>query len=413
MPDWSDDEFTQISTTVIQEISAKAPSIKVRRMTTTGGTRRPYNLDLDLSYFTDNVSRVREVILVEWPYRSDPPVYRNKKWKEDEKITMETYSCPSTGLEITAVADNGDGITVNVTLDVSGTDNTDHELQTNDVVTIVGTTSYNDTYVITRVSASVFKITATYVASETGNIGEIVGLTLAEDHTCGDTAASNTMNPDQEQVTIQGMIAHAWEHWLEESRDEVNNAITTIGTAETAIGLSTARVTQALADVASGRTEAAKVSDIVDDAATEIGLIKAEVDQAVTDLDSGRALLNTNTIVGKASLDYISQANGELNTAVGFFRSAQSYLGQAKADESIAASYAGLAGRELQVAATNINKGAAYLSEVNARLNAATKIIQLSQRECERKMALYRKELLRLEYEYKNKMSRYNRLYAR
>ena len=406
MPDWSDTELDQIATIVAQEISRVSPSAVERRMTTTGGTTRPDNLDLDLSTFIDNVSRVRGVRRLEYAYGQPTRQYRGYDWKTDTIITMRISSCPTTGTAITAFADAGSG---EVTVTCAA-----HGLSTNDVVTIVGTTSYNGTFVVTKVDANSFKITDTWVADDaTGNIGELVGMMLEEDHTVGETASSNTMNPTQEGVFKQGMVAHAWVHWLEQSRDEINNAISAISTANTSIGNVSARVTQAVADLASGNTQADKVSAIVDKAATEIGLMNTEVDLAKNSLATGKALINTNTITGQPAMEYVSQAGGEVGTAQGYLSVAQGYIAQAREDESIAGTYARQAAGQLQSAGTYLSQASGYMSEINARLAASTKMIQLSQGEAMRKMRDYERALMNLGFEYNKKMSYTNRAYAR
>ncbi len=410
MADWTSDELAELKTVVNREISQAWPSVVERRITTNGGTSRPDNLDIDLSTFIDNVSRIYGVRRAEYLYGQTVRQYRAIDWKTDTIISLRINLCPTTGTAITALADNGDG-TINVSC-------ASHGLKTNDVATLLNLTGYVGTFmdgprVVTYVDDDTFKVTATFIKTATGNIGELVGLTLEEEHTLGDTASSNTYSPWHEEAFTKGMVAHAWDHWLEETRSEINNAISAISTANAAIDDADTRVTAAVAKIASGATETGKVSALISSAATEIAKITTEVGLAKTGLAAGRALINSNTTTAHPALDYASIANGEVNTGIGYLRSGQGYLEQAKADESLSNNYLGLAGKDLQAAQIHLSRGSSYMAEVNTRLNTSLKLMQITQREAERKMHTYKKALQGLATEYNKRMAYTNRMYAR
>lgn len=66
------------------------------------------------------------------------------------------------------------------------------------------------------------------------------------------------------------------------------DAVTAVALTTTAITAVAARITQAIADLASGRVEAAKISAILDTANTELDKIGARLTQATTDVAAGR-----------------------------------------------------------------------------------------------------------------------------
>lgn len=206
---------------------------------------------------------------------------------------------------------------------------------------------------------------------------------------------------------------------------ESNNAIAVLATVSTAIGNMSARVTQAIVDVVTGRTEAAKIPAIIALADTEIDRIPAlitsanteidkvaalitkaetslvtmsgEVRQAEADLNTGRALINTIPKGGAGvPTDYMNYAGGDLATARGYVTEAEANLAQARADEALslaffnearadeslasaylgearaeaesAVSYFSAGARELSMAATYLSQAGGYVQRISAGL---------------------------------------------
>ncbi len=133
----------------------------------------------------------------------------------------------------------------------------------------------------------------------------------------------STLTAQLETLVIEGMAARLMLQWLQNMRVEITNALTVIAEANTAIDLVTARVTQMVTDISSGRTETAKISALIDLAATEIALINPEVDKAVTEVglanaEADKAVLEVplaNIEIDKAAAE-VALANAEIDLAV-------------------------------------------------------------------------------------------------
>ncbi len=109
-------------------------------------------------------------------------------------------------------------------------------------------------------------------------IGAVVTLSLTE----------STLDMTLEAYLAKWLAAKACISKSTKSYAQVNTAISTIALSVTAIAAVAARITQAIADIASGRTEADKISAILDTAKTELDKIGARLTQATTDVAAGR-----------------------------------------------------------------------------------------------------------------------------
>ena len=92
---------------------------------------------------------------------------------------------------ITAVTDQGGG-TVRITTGNEHGISTLDERGNTQKVAIIGTTSYNGSYTITVIDSTNFDITATFVATETGNWQEIIGRSSSTNTIASTTKAGNT-----------------------------------------------------------------------------------------------------------------------------------------------------------------------------------------------------------------------------
>ena len=350
MANFTTAQMSQISEEVLKEVSRKSPWIQERRITTNGLTSRPKNLYIDISTYINNVANVLGIngSRVEYPYNKSLKRYRNVV-RAGNRLEIKYNGTPSTGLDITAIADgtaDGGAGTINLTLVVDGTTYDDHEIQTNDMVTIVGTTNYNGTKIATRVSATVINVSGTFGATETGNIGQLVGIEFLENHTLGATAASNTMDGAEEHAFSLGLIAKCWFHYMEEYRLEVEQALSKIDSVA-------ARVAQQTTDIASARTE--------------VELMNAEVDKGITAINSARLLINTNTTGPDPVGDYIREAQANIAVANGYFSDAAAYMQTASAEATTAAAMIREAGARLSNASSVMSGNAIQLAMMKDR----------------------------------------------
>lgn len=129
------------------------------------------------------------------------------------------------------------------------------------------------------------------------------------------TESSSTLRPDLERVMVEGVVAKAALSWVNEIRTQISAAITTMDSIGTALSSIDARITQAVADLTSGRNYIAKKNA---DAITAIGSMTARITQAVNDLTSGRNIIGnkrTNAITAIDGMaDYITQAVNDLTS---------------------------------------------------------------------------------------------------
>lgn len=175
-----------------------------------------------------------------------------------------------------------------------------------------------------------------------------------------------------------------------------NAALTTIASASTAIGLMTARLTQATTDIAAGRVETAKLSAIIDLANVETDLINAQVDLAVTDILAARTITAaaTPSMYG-AEDNYLKEAQSQLGAARGFGESASGYFREATAREAASADYIRLVTAGINAANADLSKGYGYLRQAGTQIQLSSAGRALKQSGMER-IAQAKQELSRI-----------------
>jgi hypothetical protein len=187
----------------------------------------------------------------------------------------------------------------------------------------------------------------------------------------------STLEFAHEELVASLVAGLAMKYKAAAAYNTVNTAVTDITSLSTAIGLVAARVAQAVTDLASGRTEAAKIDELVAAANAEILLINSQVDLAVTDLSTARALLgsidNANQLAHGVGL-----ANGQVNAAQGFLASANGLLAQARGTEGNAATLFSEASHELSAASARIAEANAWGSKASreAQISNAGRTLQ-------------------------------------
>jgi len=146
--------------------------------------------------------------------------------------------------------------------------------------------------------------------------------------------------------------------------------VSTISTVSTAIGNLTARITQAVTDIGSGRTEAAKMPALVSAATAVIATASADIDTANSNLDTASSLLNVVT-AGRGLTDYVNYAQGYFGTAKGYFDEALANIQQASGDANTATAYYNAARTELAAGTTYLSQANSYLNNIRAQLQVA------------------------------------------
>lgn len=233
------------------------------------------------------------------------------------------------------------------------------------------------------------------------------------------TESTSTLKPQLERILILGVTAKAALSWSNEVRKQITVALSSITEANTTLDSMTARITQAINDLVTGRTKigikiteattaitnmsaritqaladltsgraligskktqaisaldavSAQITQAISDltsgraqigdtrtiADTAIDNMLARITQAQTDLTTGRTLINKINIGGRPEDDYVNYAGRELSIAVGYLNQARGYLGEI----TTADRYQGYAARDLQTANTYISQARGYLA---------------------------------------------------
>jgi hypothetical protein len=145
----------------------------------------------------------------------------------------------------------------------------------------------------------------------------------------------------------------------------INKAVNLYNQSQTSVAVLTAalsqiagmsaRITQCVNDINSGRTETGKVQDAIDQAGYELDLIEDQVNKAVDDLDSGRDDIGAITI-GDEAQTYAQYSRDGINNARGYVENASGYLREAAGREGNSASFQQLASHELSAAGQYLNQ---------------------------------------------------------
>ncbi|KKN21004.1 hypothetical protein LCGC14_0929750 [marine sediment metagenome] len=151
---------------------------------------------------------------------------------------------------------------------------------------------------------------------------------------------------------------------------EITNAITALALVNSSIDSMSARITQVITDIASGRTEVDKVAALITLGAVAVGELGLEIDQSIIDLDTGRSEIN-KVGVGGANIagQYANHAMGGLSNARAKLTEAQGHFTQGRADEALGGAYLGEGAGELNAAASILSQSGGYAREVTSRLS--------------------------------------------
>jgi len=215
---------------------------------------------------------------------------------------------------------------------------------------------------------------AATIATSAATISFYPGLEAPVASTTVVTFKQSTLTPLLEPIFCQYVAGSLAKSKASQPIQSTVNAIAVLTTASTAIGNMSARITQSIADIVSGRTQTDKgVVLITANAALAIAKLDAEVAQALADLDTGRALVN---LINKGGVgvptDYVNYASGDLRNARGYLEEGIGYMRQAQADEGLSGTYGALSARELSNASQYLNQAVGYLRQISGNLSVAS-----------------------------------------
>mgnify|MGYP001596468584 CR=1 FL=1 len=198
-------------------------------------------------------------------------------------------------------------------------------------------------------------------------------------------ALENTLPVELEDLVARLIAAKAAVSKSVLIYQQAHSAITSVGTAGTAIGLVAARVTQAIADIASGRVESAKISAILDTANLELDKIGAQITLAIaavaagkTEADkiptivtaAGTAIAAVAAMITQATTDFAA-GRTEAAKVVAIILTARTELDKIGAQITLAISAVALGKTEADKVPAIVTNAASAIAAVAARVTQA------------------------------------------
>jgi len=175
------------------------------------------------------------------------------------------------------------------------------------------------------------------------------------------TFVKSTLKPDDEIILAEMIAGEAAISKANLYYQQTITAVSTLSTASTSIGNMSARITQAITDISSGRTEADKLSGVIEDASAEIDKMAARITQAIADVASGR------TEGGKLSA-IIDEANTAIDTMTAKIAEAESDLEDGRMEADKLPSIIDTASKEMDKVTREINEAIADLDEGRTKI---------------------------------------------
>lgn len=129
------------------------------------------------------------------------------------------------------------------------------------------------------------------------------------------TRNSTTLRAREERLLVLGTVAMAAGNWINKIRSFIDNADTIMATANTTTDNMSARITQAVTDIASARTYMNKINVGGRPQNDYAGAAAKELDGAITYLQQGQGYfreLNANLTIANAIRTYQNWANNQL-----------------------------------------------------------------------------------------------------
>ena len=165
-------------------------------------------------------------------------------------------------------------------------------------------------------------------------------------------------------LVIEGAAGYALEAYVIGGQQQISNVIEKFADVEIALGQITARMSQAIEDLASGR---AKIGSKLTEAGAAIDNMANRIQEAIDKLTVGQDFINTISIGRDPTGDYARYATVELNNAASYLGQARGYLNE----DIVTGEYSGSAGRELEVAMGYLREGQGNINLINSQISVA------------------------------------------
>ena len=170
-------------------------------------------------------------------------------------------------------------------------------------------------------------------------------------------------------LVVEGAGGYALEAYTIGGGRQIANAIDRFADVQASIAQISARMVQAITDLASGR---AKIGAKLAEANTAIDNMSTQISQAISNLSEGKDLINTITIGRDPTGDLARYATVELNNAASYLAQARQYL----AEDMLAGEYSGNAGRELEIATGYMREAQVNINLVNSQISVSRMMAQ-------------------------------------
>ena len=185
--------------------------------------------------------------------------------------------------------------------------------------------------------------------------GEDVYVNCLKAHT------ADTLPPSMEPLAVKLAAAYAAINKPLKFINDFEAETTKFDNITTAIGNMSERITQAIADLTSGR---ALVGDERESATEAIGDMTARIGQAVADIASARTYFNKANIA-RPEQEYLASAGQEMSSAISYLNQARGYLAE---EGGVSGGYRNQAVAELTGANTYLGQARGYLEHVKVRI---------------------------------------------
>lgn len=195
-------------------------------------------------------------------------------------------------------------------------------------------------------------------------------------------AAATTIPIEHEQLITDGACLYAKMGFLGKARDAMGSVISKVGEVDAVIGSVLPRVSQAVDDLASGR------SYIASERGTALGKIEkmtGDISRAMDELAIGSGQINRVTVGSNVASGHANYSASQLSIGLGHLQQAAALMAQ----DQPAGEYPAYASGELSAAGTCLSQASAYLSEYTTSLNAASLIYSTQLREAQADLGLW------------------------
>ncbi len=324
----------------------------------------------DITLTTGDKWRLLGIEKLEYLVDQEPPVYRNYS-RFGDVLSIKIDTRPPAAADIYFFWNK-----VHLLQEALGTDTATWAIFADtaadvtslviDAATATGTINEMSTLTIAGDDTTYYVIEEATIATNKATVSIWPPLTAAasEDAVVTLSVTGSTLDMTLEDYLARWLAAKACISKSTKSYAQVNTAITTVANSVTAIATVAARITQAIADIASGRVEAAKISAILDDVNTEIDKIGARLTQATTDVAAGRTEADKIPIIVTAAGTAIAAVAARITQALTDIGSARTAIGLGVTAISDADTEMGLTNAQVDLAVTALASGNSLVNTI-------------------------------------------------